>query len=564
MNAKNTPNYILPLLFALFFYTLLPAQTIYHVTTTGTGNGSSWASTCSFQMALDSSSAGDTIWVAVGSYIPTSNYGVTPITATNYEATKHFRMKNGVAIYGGFLGNETQLSQRDWVNNVTIFTGKLGPSEIPSDSCAHVFYHPSSINIDSTAVLDGFTITGGSYTIAANPLPTEFGAGMFNDIASPTLRNLIFTRNIANGGAGIYNDNSSPKMYNIVFENNKAITYGGAGMYNYGNSNPLLVNGYFLNNRNGALVGGGIYYNVNFINNIGLAIFKAQSVVLSLTNCIIWGNKNAGNNAQILLYGGITTLNNCSYLTSNDIWLNLGAAIIENNCQHAYPMFVDTMMGDYRLQGCSPCVNAGLTSAFDTLLYGNKDIRGESRIFNYKIDIGAYEWNYPIDPCLAQYSIQYKPNLADSGTVPPTQFKTYLVDITLDSNIGLLKRTNYNFMGWNSLADGSGIDFAGNSIYSTDSTLILFAKWESTIGIFESEKENISIYPNPAKDKLNLLLPEFKGTARNLEILNLFGSVVLHQSLNQTHNVIDISALPQGCYIININNQIRTKVLKVE
>jgi hypothetical protein len=34
-------------------------------------------------------------------------------------------MKNGVAIYGGFIGNETLLSERNWGANVTILSGEM-------------------------------------------------------------------------------------------------------------------------------------------------------------------------------------------------------------------------------------------------------------------------------------------------------------------------------------------------------------------------------------------------------------------------------------------------------
>jgi hypothetical protein len=51
-------------------------------------------------VALAHAVSGDQIWVAMGTY--------TPTTGTNQSVS--FLLKNGVAIYGGFAGGETALS----------------------------------------------------------------------------------------------------------------------------------------------------------------------------------------------------------------------------------------------------------------------------------------------------------------------------------------------------------------------------------------------------------------------------------------------------------------------
>ena len=38
-------------------------------------------------------------------------------------------MKNGVGIYGGFLGTETLRSQRNPASNVTVLSGDIGSAE---------------------------------------------------------------------------------------------------------------------------------------------------------------------------------------------------------------------------------------------------------------------------------------------------------------------------------------------------------------------------------------------------------------------------------------------------
>jgi uncharacterized repeat protein (TIGR02543 family) len=79
---------------------------------------------------------------------------------------------------------------------------------------------------------------------------------------------------------------------------------------------------------------------------------------------------------------------------------------------------------------------------------------------------------------LLTYSITYNSNSSTSGSVPGTQTKTYGVDLTVASNSGTLARTGYNFVGWNTLADGSGTTFvAGSGTLTANSSATLFANW---------------------------------------------------------------------------------------
>jgi len=77
---------------------------------TGANNGSSWTDAfTSLQSGLAAANATDEIWVATATYKPTA-------TA---DRTISFALRNGVGVYGGFVGNETLRSQRDPVAHVT-------------------------------------------------------------------------------------------------------------------------------------------------------------------------------------------------------------------------------------------------------------------------------------------------------------------------------------------------------------------------------------------------------------------------------------------------------------
>jgi hypothetical protein len=89
------------------FSSFVFAATLY-VKQNGTGAGTnSWDNASSdFQAVINAASAGDEVWVAGGIYQPASGTS--------------FQMKEGVRIYGGFAGNETNRSAR----NLTLLQNK--------------------------------------------------------------------------------------------------------------------------------------------------------------------------------------------------------------------------------------------------------------------------------------------------------------------------------------------------------------------------------------------------------------------------------------------------------
>ncbi len=263
-----------------------------------TFDGSSWEHAYQdLQAALTEAESGDEIWVAEGTYEPGT------------AQTDSFVLKNGVGIYGGFAGTETKYAQRDtrdYVSNVTILSGDIDPDD--EDDSFHVVTAGSGT--DSSAVLDGFIITGGE---ADGGGQYNYGGGMFNDGGSPTINNCTFIDNMASSGGGMYNTNGSPTLDNCRFIGNSASTYGG-GMYNDDdaspyNTSPILTNCTFIDNS--ASYGGGMcaaYSNPmvtdcmfleNGAGNRGGAVFiGAPSDSTTFTRCIFIRNKATAVGSQ--------------------------------------------------------------------------------------------------------------------------------------------------------------------------------------------------------------------------------------------------------------------------
>lgn len=84
-----------------------------------------------------------------------------------------------------------------------------------------------------------------------------------------------------------------------------------------------------------------------------------------------------------------------------------------------------------------------------------------------------------------------------------------------------------------------------------------------SVGIFESSVKDISMYPNPATDKVNLRF-EQEGS---VSIVNLAGQTVYKQEVSTGKVSVSIENLPEGLYMIQFigtDNSIRTGKLMVK
>jgi hypothetical protein len=256
------------------------------------GNGTSWPS--SYKRLQDAlhrpPSSGDQIWVAEGTYNPDKD-AVHPSGSKDRTAT--FQLINGVAIYGGFAGNETTLEQRNWITHKTILSGDINMPGYNTDNSYHVV---TGSGTNLTAILDGFTITAG-YADLDNS--DHIGAGMYNNYGSPKVVNCKFTRNMAiHMGGGMYNGfSSSPIVNNCIFYGNTAGNWGGGIWDQTSSSSPILANCAFIGNSAGA--GGGGMGN--------------QQGSPSMTNCIFSGNSTNGEGGGMLNNEGSITLTNCTF-----------------------------------------------------------------------------------------------------------------------------------------------------------------------------------------------------------------------------------------------------------
>jgi parallel beta-helix repeat protein len=258
-----------------------------------TKDGKSWANAFrTLQQALATAGvSGDQIWVAAGTYYPDEGNG-----ATDNDRTSSFNLKNNVAIYGGFAGTETMLSQRNWATNVTVLSGDLQQNDGANfanngDNAYHVV---QGNGVNGSAVLDGFTIQGANANITGN----DVGGGMLNSNgATPAISNCIFIANTATDGGGMSIFDSSPALTNCLFSGN-VCSFNGGGISSH-NSSPKVTNCTFSR---------------NFVSNRGGGMYNFQNSSPVLTNCTFLGNTSSGSGGGIEnLLGSSSMLTNCSF-----------------------------------------------------------------------------------------------------------------------------------------------------------------------------------------------------------------------------------------------------------
>jgi len=295
-------------IFCVLLLTLLcnasPAKIIYvDDDAAGANDGTSWENAFVYlQDALADANSAEKpveIRVAGGTYTPDKGAEQTP---GDREAT--FQLINGVTLAGGYAG-AADPNARDIELYETILSGDLNGDDGPNfeNNTENSYHVVESDSKDETAIIYGFTITGGYYFLPwgtspiNDPFNQKIGTGMYNNGGKPTITNCNFTGNHTNGyGGGMYNDRSNPTLTNCTFKNNRAENSGGGMSNNY--SSPFLANCTFIWNST-STEGGGMYNG----NNSNPA----------LTNCIFSGNSASYGGGIYNFYNSSTTLTNCTF-----------------------------------------------------------------------------------------------------------------------------------------------------------------------------------------------------------------------------------------------------------
>jgi hypothetical protein len=160
----------------------------------------------------------------------------------------------------------------------------LGEPFEDADNSYHVV---GSNRTDETALLEGFTVTGGNANGGfAFPDTRLAGGGLYNHDSDAVVTNCRFENNCACEGGAIYNFQSNPTLENCIFNDNDA-DKGGA-IYNSASSPTIEV---CVFTDNAAFEDGGAVHN------------DESSPIL--TNCILWDDtpdEISGDDGSLVAY----------------------------------------------------------------------------------------------------------------------------------------------------------------------------------------------------------------------------------------------------------------------
>ena len=275
-------------------------------------------------------------------------------------------------------------------------------------------------------------------TIAHNSTVANGGGGIFCLGGEPTIMNNTITNNtnMFNCGGGIWCNGCSPNITGNNISNNTA-PHGGGICCSGGD--PTIINNTITNNT--ANEGGGILCsigsNATITNNTiannsavnGGALFCQNASNPTLYNTILWGNTASTSGQQVNLSdeGSDPNFYYCDVQGGTDAFelnFNIYTGIYQNNI-NSDPLFVAPSAGsgtgyngapaDWSLLDGSPCINAGDPGG----TYPATDKAGNPRVADGTIDIGAYEYQWPMGI--------YQVNNQDALLIYPNPAADYIV-----------------------------------------------------------------------------------------------------------------------------------------
>lgn len=283
---------------------------------TGSNNGTSWTNAYTdLQAALSVAFVNDDIWVATGTYKPTST------TSRSIS----FVMRNGVDMYGGFNGTETAVEQRNITANPTTLSGDIGSLGDNTDNTYRVV---KVENFTTAFTFDGFRVVSGY-----NANSSSDGAGMYlADNPGPliTIKNTVLYNNfVSTSGGGMYVENSRIDFYNCAFlYNSTSATGSGGALYvPLGATSELhFYDTQFIGNysRSGVVLycrssGEVIMERVLVTNNTTSNLPSSSDIIMidsetdyfEMNNSLVAGNQIYSPSGSVLSIG-ITVANACS------------------------------------------------------------------------------------------------------------------------------------------------------------------------------------------------------------------------------------------------------------
>ncbi|MCE9616107.1 MAG: hypothetical protein K8T26_17685 [Lentisphaerae bacterium] len=360
----------------------LPVRYVDVTRTAGAKTGASWTDAyTNIWDGLRVETVATEFWIAQGTYSPT-NFGIVAgvTNGNNIRATII-----GDQLYGGFVGNETALSQRDWAANPTIFSGDINgdnvsdiltDNAIVNDAIERPLFH---VTTTAGGIMDGFTLQYGN-NVGTH---TRHGGALYvANVADFTIRNCIFKNNVSarggaiavRGGAAVTSCRIENSLfYNNVCASNNLSSDGAIYTFQASATGLYLTNCSFAANSIAAQPSG--LSSANGLAGADVRLHSLLSGGVVFKNCIFWSQTNSVSEGMVptITYSDVRQVSGTHAGTGN---IN-SDPMFANGTGPAY---------DLRLLTGSPCIEAGENTGVAAV-----DLDNGTRIQGTTVDMGAYE-----------------------------------------------------------------------------------------------------------------------------------------------------------------------------
>jgi predicted outer membrane repeat protein len=293
-------------------------------------DGKSWAhAVATLTRALSLAEPGCEVWLAGGTYTP----------ASDGDRSASFQLPDGVALRGGFAGDELKAADRRFLVPLPSLSGNLGSPSDPTDNSYHVVVAEGDATLDHVELTGGYADDGvdsggaaiaaaGELTLEACTVSSSYAKGNGGAVAvhGPlTVTDSWFGGNGAgNHGGAIFADASGPVVIERTeFQSNSAhdggalyVTAGGPG------ASASITNGTF--DDNGAIYSGGAVAtdasvslsvsDSSFVLDIASVASAIESAgPLSLYNTSFSADQASSDNGAVVHATGATTVTRCNF-----------------------------------------------------------------------------------------------------------------------------------------------------------------------------------------------------------------------------------------------------------
>ncbi|ARN71723.1 hypothetical protein BST91_08740 [Nonlabens tegetincola] len=549
------------LLIAFLISMFTSAQVYVNANATGANDGTSWTDAYTDLNTATASSSNTEIWIAAGTYSPGTSVGDRITCAT------------GTELYGGFIGNETSLSQRDWLANPTIIDGDVNGDDTGTLSYSNPTKVDNNYRLSQVAgsgvVYDGLIFKNAAALGSSNS--SREGSAMI--IQKDTkIRNCIFEDNIAIRGGTISiggpQTGATAEIINCQFQNNLA-SFANTFYSDRDDVSLLMVNTLIANNRNTSFTAGGF-------GNLLWFRPPSGSNNLTMTNCTItdnfYDNQNSqsahiridgiGNNGEYKLHNNIIYNNEANSLAirtennANPTLIEVLNNVEENNFSNisnngtsrinlataiSNPNFTDPVNDDYTLGNNSSAINSGNNNLYLSS-FPNIDLAGNGRFAASSIDRGAYESNSTAGPSRPTIYV----NMNASGNNDGSSWNDAFTQLEDAFNAGsgsdiwiasgtYLRPSNANkFYIWNIQAD-SHLYGGFNGTETTLNQRDIVANPTIISGDFNNDDATIPQYGAgiATKSDNNVRLAVVRGPSVTIDGITFTGGHAFDQNLNE-------------------------------